>query len=396
MTTTNRDKVMSRFYMKALVFLAVLTILLMMVESAAAYPGRDDRDCESGESVGYLGIEGLSFKGSHKINTSDGTNRWHFRSEPRIEEIDPDSPAAGILKKGDVIVEIDGMLITTRKAGKRFGNIKPDETVELTVRRKGELIEKKIKADAICLEDHPLHFVGEEFAELELNLEHLSEALEELSELHIEMPELPEMPYITKIIELSELAELAELEHLEALSMLGDLDYWPRAWYGMGISCGGCTIKTSKDGDPAQWQFDNPPGVHSVDEDGPAGEAGIREGDVLTHIDGVRLDTRKGGERFSNAEPGEQIEWTIERDGKSMTVTMETIDRPHRMEVVVPDHRYLHDRAFKLRFSGGLAGADVEVRGTPAVKVTHDEEKGIIIVKTPDASIKIRIADKKK
>ncbi len=396
MTTIDKPKFMSRFYIKALVFLGVLTMLLVMYESAAAgrNRGRDKLDCESGEPVGYIGIQGLAFKGTFSINTDENTQRWYFKNEPKIESIDPDGPAAGILKKGDVIVEIDGMLITTRKAGKRFGNIDPGEKIVLKIRRDDRLIDKTITAKSVCPEDNPLDLGSTSLADLNVKLEHLSEALEEMSELEIEIPEMPEMP---EMIHLEDLASLAELEHFEELAEIGDIHFWPRAWYGMGVSCDKCTINASKDDEPAQWQFEDPPRVHSVDEDGPADKAGIREGDVLTHIEGVRIDTREGGKLFSNTEPGKTMEWTIDRDGESKTVKMETLERPPRVEPRSPRRTYFyHDGAFKLRFSGEVAGADVEVRGTPAVKVTHDEENGVIVVVTPEAKIKIRVADKKK
>lgn len=394
MTTIEKQKFLSRFYIKALVFLAVLTMLLVMYESAAAGRDSDKLDCESGEPIGYIGIQGLAFKGTFSINTDENTHRWYFKSEPKIESIDPDGPAAGILKKGDVIVEIDGMLITTRKAGKRFGNIDPGEKVVLKIRRDDRLIDKTITAKGVCPEDNPLDFGSPSLADLHVNLEHLSEALEEMSELQFEIPEIPEMP---DMIHLEDLASLAELEHFEELAEIGDIHFWPRAWFGMGISCDRCTINASKGDEPAQWRFEDSPRVHSVDEDGPADKAGIREGDILTHIEGVRLNTQKGGELFSNTEPGKTIEWTIERDGESKTVKMETLERPPRVESRNLGRTYYHhDGAFKLRFSGEVAGADVEVHGTPAVKVTHDEDEGVIVVVTPDAKIKIRVADKKK
>jgi hypothetical protein len=399
MTTTEKQKFMSRFYVKALVFLAVMTMLLLMVESAAVARDRDKLDCEDGDPVAYIGIVGLSFKGSMSIDSDEGTKKWHFQSEPKIRAIDPDSPAAGILERGDVIVEIDGMLITTRKAGKRFGSIEPGETVEFTVRRDGKLLKKKVKAGAVCPEDHPMHFDAEALAhleDLEVDLEHLSESLERMSDIHITIPEIPEIPDIHKMMDLEELAELSELEALEGLSVLGEVDFWPRAWYGMGISCDGCTINASKDDDPAQWRFDDLPSVHTVDDDGPADEAGIREGDVLTHINGVALDTDKGGELFSNAEPGTPLEWTIERDGKSKKVTMNPLERPPHMDVYIHEYPSHTKKRFKLRFSGEVGNTGVEVMGTRRVKVKHDEENGVVVVTTPDGTVKVRVADKKK
>ena len=42
--------------------------------------------------------------------------------------------------------------------------------------------------------------------------------------------------------------------------------------------------------------------------------------DVLTHIDGIRLVRRAGGRKFSDIEPGQTITWTIEREGRRLTI----------------------------------------------------------------------------
>lgn len=371
---------MSRILIKLTFFVFVLLLLVLMHGSAAAYSGAEESDCEDGrEPVGNLGITDMSMKGSLAIE-EDGEFIWHFQAEPKIEGVDPDGPSAGRLKKGDVIVAIDGMLITTRKAGIRFANVVPNEPVELTVRRRGRTIETKITPTGICREDHPL-FPGADFYSMDINLAKLSKQLEALSELHIQLPELPEIP---------ELPEFPELPDLSPHSFL------PRAWFGMGISCDGCTIKRSKDGGHAQWSFDKPPSVQSVDPGGPAYEAGLREGDLLTHIDGIKLDSRRGGKRFSSLEPGEKVTWTVRRDGEKHTIEMVATEHPEPRPPVGPRPRIeYHGDRFPLRFSGVLGGTDVEVRGKSSVHVAKDDSLGEIVITTRDATIRIRLSDEK-
>lgn len=374
---------MSRALMKLAFFMFVLLLLVLMHGSAAALFAAEELECEDGRKpVGNLGITDMSMKGSLGIGIyeEDEPFWWHFQAEPKIEGVDPDGPSAGKLKKGDVIVAIDGMLITTRKAGIRFANLVPGEAVELTVRRRWRTIKTEITPTAVCIEDHPL-YPGPNVYVMDAKLEKLSRQLEALSELHIQIPELPELP---------ELPGLPELPDFSPYSFL------PRAWFGMGISCDGCTIKRSKDDEPAQWSFDKPPSVQSVDPGGPADEAGLREGDVLTHIDGIELDSRRGGKRFSSLEPGEKVTWTIRRDGEKHTIEMVATEHPEPRPTVGPRARIeYHGDRFPLRFSGVLGGTDVEVRGKSSVHVAKDDSLGEIVITTRDATIRIRLSDEK-
>jgi S1-C subfamily serine protease len=102
----------------------------------------------------------------------------------------------------------------------------------------------------------------------------------------------------------------------------------PIGWLGLGLSFSGSIVAKPSDGLPARWRFDAPPKIHSIEPDGPAGRAGLKRGDVLTHIDGVRLDTRRGGKLFSAVEPGQVVTWTIRRHGEESTVAMVPEERP--------------------------------------------------------------------
>jgi hypothetical protein len=77
--------------------------------------------CSSGwASVGALGISG--FTCDCTLNRKDAAVTWSFRGEPVISAITPGGTASGKLRAGDVIVAIDGLLITTRAAGEKVAN----------------------------------------------------------------------------------------------------------------------------------------------------------------------------------------------------------------------------------------------------------------------------------
>jgi hypothetical protein len=68
--------------------------------------------------------------------------------------------------------------------------------------------------------------------------------------------------------------------------------------------------------------------VGAVDEDGPAAHAGVRIADILTTIDGVKLeDPADLRERVRDHKEGERVRVELVRDGKSQTVEVKLAER---------------------------------------------------------------------
>jgi 2-alkenal reductase len=62
---------------------------------------------------------------------------------------------------------------------------------------------------------------------------------------------------------------------------------------------------------------------------GPADQAGLQEGDVITAIDGVRIDARNPlDEVLATHEPGDTVTLEVVREGRTMTISLTLGTRP--------------------------------------------------------------------
>jgi len=87
---------------------------------------------------GWFGF-GIDCNCDIKVGEEDAPPVWTFREPPEIHSVETDSPAdrAG-LRRGDVLLEIDGVELTSDEGGRRFGAVEPGQEVEFTYRRGGE------------------------------------------------------------------------------------------------------------------------------------------------------------------------------------------------------------------------------------------------------------------
>ncbi|WP_454180204.1 PDZ domain-containing protein [Pseudarthrobacter sp. SLBN-100] len=66
-----------------------------------------------------------------------------------------------------------------------------------------------------------------------------------------------------------------------------------------------------------------------MDEDGPAGRAGIRPGDVLESMEGVELNApEKLLAELRNRNPGDTVSFKVKRGDQSLDLKADLIDRP--------------------------------------------------------------------
>ncbi|NOT32708.1 MAG: PDZ domain-containing protein, partial [Candidatus Eisenbacteria bacterium] len=141
-------------------FALIAAGLALTVAPALAATTKTGDRCPEGRLRGIdLGIGQID--GSFSKTVKSSTTReagskqqvvWFFRSEPRIADVTIDGPAAGRLKSGDVLIAVDGQLITTRAASARLSELRPGQPIQLLVRRSGKSVPVLIIPREACLD----------------------------------------------------------------------------------------------------------------------------------------------------------------------------------------------------------------------------------------------------
>ena len=196
-----------------------------------------------------------------------------FGAEPELRDIRPDGPAAGRLREGDILVAVDGALITTRAGSLRLARTRPGHAVRLTIRRAGRNRDVVIVPEAGSAPAPESPGLG---------------AQRTAAKAHgsVETPAGFEAP--------------------------GSL--------GLGLACD-CSMKSDARG-VESWTFREPPEVVGLQAGGPAEGAGVRVGDLIERIGGIVVTTPEGGRRFSAITPGQRIQLGLRRDGTRIDLTL--------------------------------------------------------------------------
>ncbi len=376
--------------------------------------------------VADLGIEHWSCDCTFEVSSEGATQRWYFRGEPTLLDIRPGGPSDGKLRDGDVLVAVNGLLITTREAGLRLATLKPGEAVRLTIRRNGQERQVTIVPGSRCPPEAPV---------------------------------APEAPAVT-IVRPAPAAAVATPAPPARVSVAAAPQpappapaavaapappEAPRPWFGFGITCSHCEILGGN-----HWRFSSYPEIYSVDPGSPADRAGLHKGDELIAIDGLSLLKSEGAARFDALEPGETVRWTYRRNGRTDTVRITAESAPgFHVFTVQPDRIAQHEVALaltdsivqrlrgtsihlaevtreqreamaravqaelaaaqartvvgqaapvpsapsRLRYTGSLGNVDVDVRGPGSVEVTRDDGTGELVIRTADAVIRLKTKD---
>jgi membrane-associated protease RseP (regulator of RpoE activity) len=333
--------------------------------------------CPAGEVVvGDLGFTGLECTNCTMLVGSGANRLWIFRSEPTVLGAKHRAvPETERLQAGDVITAIDDVLITTKEGGRRFANAVPGTPTKIGVRRDGREVTVTVMPRATC------DALG--YAEPMVDAAPVPAP-----------PEAPAPAAAPKVAVVADVAPVAEAVPLPppppAATSGGRL--------GFSITCTKCEVHVpdrapapeTTGAAAARWVFSEPPVVERIEVEGPAAAAGLRGGDVLTHIDGLSLTTEAGGVRFGAVQPGDTVTFRYVRNARGGEVTLIAAERrwarAPRPRVATRAIVSRADAAEPTRFSGVLGDTHVLVSGGPITVTRTDAE---IVIRSEDITVRI-------
>ena len=373
---------------------AITAALLALPAAAPGQGGTCGRN--GGTRVPDLGFTTISCEHC-TIDQSPRHVSYRFGTEPRVGGIS--AAGRGKLREGDVLVAVNGDLITTEEASDRLSSTRRGERVRLTVRRAGRTQNVDVVAGEHCIDPptpptpptppRPPRAPGAPPAPLLPGVPPqaphapgapqapLAPGHSDRGLLPPPPPQAPRPPRVPH-------APAAPLPPLPPPPP----EILPAGWFGFGISCDECGVR--RNNDDVSMYFGEPPVVENVEPGSPAQRAGLRRGDRLTHVDGLSLTTRQGARRFAAIRPGQAVTWTYRRGSGAYTARTTAVRRPDAPPTPrAPGVPTTPRAAQQVRYSGAVGSTDVEVRGAP-VTITRDERTGETVIRSHDLTVRLR------
>jgi S1-C subfamily serine protease len=318
-------------------------------------------------AVPSFGLSGLECRNCTLYDSEDpGGRRWEFRSEPTILGVRRDGPADGRLREGDIVVAVDGFLVTTREGGRRIAQPAAGRAAEFRIRREGREMDVSVTPSIECrpAPDRPRAVAGV------------------VSAGRVGVAPVPAR--VADSVRVTRGVVTVFPTQGRSVS-LGQL--MPRGKLGVSLSCEGCSVQLVDDS-ARIWSFSNPPTVVSVEAGSPAAVTGLKSGDRIVTIDGVAITTEVGGRRFGEVAPGERVQLGVVRGGNNRVFTIRAgepvkVSAGVNVGVALPSPT----QPETVRYTGRLGDTMIDVTGEPVV-VTQTETE--IIIKSGDITVRLR------
>jgi len=224
------------------------------------------------------------------------------REEPGavVKDVQPDTPAAKAgLQPGDVIVRYQGERVEGAAALARMVRETPvGRHVELDVQRGGSVQKLSATLD-------------------KGGMPRWAEDLHSLENFDMEVPEPPEMPEMSGLLAVPPVPPIPPLPRDgEDVHMFRRLLRESGGARKLGIEYQEISGQLAR-----YFKLGEERGVlvSEVDDDGPAGKAGLRAGDVILKFNGTAVsDSRSFRDQVRRAEAGSEATLTVSREGQSL------------------------------------------------------------------------------
>ena len=347
-------------------------------------------------SLGYSGLECNCDFTYLKEDRGEGQFFYRFRSEPVILSVKANGPADGKLRAGDVVTAIDGHLITTREGGRRFADPEVGRPLTLRVRRDGREMDVQIVPEWECqrVEFAPPAAPAPEAQPAQParpvapTAGIAARAVPEPSRVAVEAPVVVEVAPVEPAPPARPLGVAAPVAPRLPVAL-------PKGEMGFGISCRECKVDDEGDTGVPVWEFSNNPEITGVEAGKPAYRAGMRSGDILTHINGHAMTSAEGGRLFGAIQPGDTVTFRFARNNTSREAQVVAEERewqrfdPRDYSAAGVARGGVWREAETepvTRFTGVVGDAHVVVTGGPITVSQTDTE---VIIQSRDIVVKI-------
>jgi hypothetical protein len=332
-------------------FALLCAALLPLSASSAPAP----QGCGAEQARGHLGV---TIACDCTVNAAPSEARpWRFRSAIHVDAVEPGGPADGVLRTGDVITAIDGAPVTGEEGARRLWSLRPGESVRLTLERGGRRMEVTLRTAPVCADD--VRAIGR-YAPRVIAGGASPTSLDQPTPAPAAVPGSGSG---------------------RAMPVPTTPDLQPEGWLGFGLACSRCGWARETGDAAPYWESEGEPILYVVQPGSPAARAGLREGDVLTHVQGHAVSSREGGRALGAVRPDERIALRVRRAGRTIDAAVTAGRRP---AAAAPP---------AVRYAGQVGGVRVELSGAAPSDVSVDEATGEMSITVGGATVRLRPID---